>query len=622
MAVYRSDPSREPLLEEGGLVTFDEDDIKQTVIRRNKKSKQKFVCYVIVSVVLILMFGVALFMLSGDINDKHHHNNADFPPSKSILGKYRKAAIASDNKICSTIGRKILEEKKGSSIDAAIAVMLCYGVTDPHSSGIGGGFFMTIYDRNAKKSVVFDARETAPANATEDMFKDVPSDIGGLSIAVPGEVRGYQKLCQTYNCLPWKELAQPSIDLARKGFPLSANTARAIASSKEKINANAALKKTYTNKKTGELYKVGEIATFPLLADTLETIAKEGPQTFYNGTLSQKILLDLQEGKSIIQASDLENYSVLKKQAASSILLDGSTAYTAPAPSGGVVWLFIMNIMDGYKITPETILSTKKELLTYHRLIEAFKFAYALRTDLADPNFDSNVTAVVEKLVSRSYADSVRKKIWDNQTHDTMYYGPTFYDKLKTSTAHLSVLGNDGIAVAVTTTINTVFASGVMGSRTGIIFNNEMDDFSSPNITNHFNIEPSPANFIKPGKRPLSSMSPSIVVSKDNLIKLVIGAAGGSHITTAVSYISMRVLWFGETIKQAIDAARLHHQLLPPYVYAETEFPKHYVDGLRQLGHNVSDTPAFRTDANGITSNNGWLYANCDVRRGGAPDGF
>lgn len=622
MAVYRSDPSRAPLLEDGGLVTFDEDDIKQTVIRRNKKSKRKFVGFVIVSVVLILMFGVALFMLSGDLNDKHHRSNADFPPSKSILGKYRKAAIASDNKICSTIGRKILEEKKGSSIDAAIAVMLCYGVTDPHSSGLGGGFFMTIYDKNTKKSVVFDARETAPAKATEDMFKDVPSDIGGLSIAVPGEVRGYQKLCQIYDCLPWDVLAQPSIDLARKGFPLSANTAHAIEISKKKINANAALKKAYTNKKTGKLYKVGEIATFPLLADTLETIAKEGPETFYNGSLSQKILLDLQEGKSIIQASDLENYTVHKKPAASSILLDGSTAYTAQAPSGGVVWMFIMNIMDGYKITPETILSQQNELLTYHRLIEAFKFAYALRTDLADPDFDSNVTAVVEKLVSRSYADSVRKKIWDNQTHDTMYYGPTFYDKLKTSTAHLSVLGNDGIAVAVTTTINTVFASGVLGSRTGIIFNNEMDDFSSPNITNHFGIKPSPANFIKPGKRPLSSMSPSIVVSKDNLIKLVIGAAGGSHITTAVSYISMRALWFGETIKQAIDAARLHHQLLPPYVYAETEFPKHYVDGLRRLGHNVTDKPAFRTDANGITSNDGWLYANCDVRRGGAPDGF
>ncbi|VDI34309.1 gamma-glutamyltranspeptidase / glutathione hydrolase / leukotriene-C4 hydrolase [Mytilus galloprovincialis] len=625
MALYRADPSRVPLLtEENSLVTFDEDDIQRSVIRKNKKSRRQFIFYVIFSVILILMFGAALYLLSGNLSEDDDYKRHDFPPSKSILGKYKQAAIASDNEVCSQVGKKILEEKKGSSIDATIAVLLCYGVTDPHSSGIGGGFFMTIYDSKKKTSFVLDARETAPMNAKEDMYEKDPeqSVLGGLAIAVPGEVRGYQKLCELYKCLPWKDLVQPSIDLAKKGFKITANTGRAIENSKDKINANPAFNETYTNPETQQLYKVGEHAVFPLLANTLRIIAEEGPQTFYNGSLSKNILEDLKEAGSIIQERDLQNYTVLQKEAVSSVLNDGSMLYSAPAPSGGPVWLFIMNIMDGYNITPESVLPEKSELLTYHRLVEAFKFAYAKRTDLGDPDFVSDVVDVVRNLTSRSYADGIRQKIWDNQTHDYMYYGPTFYDKLKTSTAHLSMVGNDGLAIAVTTTINTVFASGILGSRTGIVFNNEMDDFSSPNITNDFGIRPSPANFIKPGKRPLSSMSPSVVAGKDGDIKLVIGAAGGSHITTSVSYITMRVLWFKETIKQAIDAARLHHQLLPPYIYYESEFPKHFVEGLRNLGHNITDKPAFRTDANGVTTKNGLLYANCDFRRGGVPDGF
>ncbi|XP_063439814.1 glutathione hydrolase 1 proenzyme-like [Mytilus trossulus] len=625
MALYRADPSRVPLLtEENSLVTFDEDDIQRSVIRKNKKSRRQFIFYVIFSVVLILMFGAALYLLSGNLSEDDDYKRHDFPPSKSKLGKYKQAAIASDNEVCSQVGKKILEEKRGSSIDATIAVLLCYGVTDPHSSGIGGGFFMTIYDSKKKKSIVLDARETAPINAKEDMYEKDPeqSVLGGLAIAVPGEVRGYQKLCELYKCLPWKDLVQPSIDLAKNGFIITANTGRAIESSKNKIYANPAFKKAYTNLVTKKLYKVGEKARFPLLANTLRIIAEEGPQSFYNGSLSKNILEDLKEADSIIQERDLQNYTVLLKPAVSSVLNDGSTLYSAPAPSGGPVWLFIMNIMDGYNITPESVLPEKSELLTYHRLVEAFKFAYAKRTDLGDPAFVSDVADVVKNLTSRSYADGIRQKIWDNQTHDYMYYGPTFYDKLKTSTAHLSMVGNDGLAIAVTTTVNTVFASGILGSRTGIVFNNEMDDFSSPNITNDFGIRPSPANFIKPGKRPLSSMSPSVVAGKDGDIKLVIGAAGGSHITTSVSYITMRVLWFKETIKQAIDAARLHHQLLPPYIYYESEFPKHFVEGLRNLGHNITDKPAFRTDANGVTTQNGLLYANCDFRRGGAPDGF
>ncbi|KAK3107605.1 hypothetical protein FSP39_018203 [Pinctada imbricata] len=278
--------------------------------------------------------------------------------------------------------------------------------------------------------------------------------------------------------------------------------------------------------------------------------------------------------------------------------------------------------VTGYGMTPDTLKTRDQQLLAYHRIVEAFKFAYAKRTDLGDANF-VNVTEIVRNLTSRAYADTIRSEIWDNTTHGTFYYGPTFYDRLTTSTAHLSVLGNDSLAVSVTTTVNLRFGSGVMGHRTGILFNDEMDDFSTPNITNAFGIPPSPANFIKPGKRPLSSMCPMVMVDKTGVVKMVVGAAGGSRITTSTAFVASKVLLFGDNIKQAIDFPRLHHQLLPPVLQYETNFPKYFVEGLAGKGHNMSEVSPGSSIVNGIVRVGNRLEANDDYRRpGGHPAGF
>jgi len=280
-----------------------------------------------------------------------------------------------------------------------------------------------------------------------------------------------------------------------------------------------------------------------------------------------------------------------------------------------------LNILDGYNFKPKDIDDEHSAALTYHRVIEAFKFGYAKRTNLADEDF-YNVTELVKNLTSRSYADEIRKLISDNTTRDYSFYGPTYYDQNTTGTSHLSVIDTEGSAVAVTSTINARFGSKLRGMRTGIIFNDEMDDFSSPNITNFFGLRPSPANFIVPGKRPLSSMSPAIFINPDGSVAKVIGAAGGSKITSAVAWVSTHNMWLGQNIRVAINARRLHHQLLPPWIQYEDGFNKNLVKDFKSFGHNVTEYGLGASIAQGIDVEDDVIYANCDFRKGGEPDGF
>ncbi|XP_050415979.2 glutathione hydrolase 1 proenzyme [Patella vulgata] len=607
-----------PLYEEGEPLIYDPDFQHFHKERLKRKRRVRFFIALIVFLCLLFLLVLGLFYITTLGQDDEDNPG----PSNSILGEYSHAAVASDVEECSKVGRDILE-KKGSSVDSAIATLLCMCVADAQSMGIGGGFFMTIYHKSNKKAIVIDARETAPEKATQDMFvKDhKASQQGPLSIAVPGEIHGYWLAHQKYGKLPWKDLFQASIKMAKEGFVVPDNLAKSFQLEKDVIFKEKSLRKVFVNPDTGELYRSGEIMKRPELGATLDTISKEGYATFYNGSLSKLILEDLNEIKSIITENDLKMYRAKQRKVLKIKLNDGLKLYSPPPPSSGAVLSFILNILDGYKFISDDIDSIDSSVLTYHRMVEAFKFAYAKRTDLADEDF-VDVRDLVANLTSRDYAEYIRSMIWDNQTHDLMYYGPTFYDKLTTSTAHLSVVDQDGNAVSVTSTVNAKFGSKLRGMRTGIIFNNEMDDFSTPNITNEFGIPPSPANFIKPGKRPLSSMCPAIAVDKSGMVKLVIGAAGGSRITTATAYAAMNVLWFGKNIKQSIDARRLHHQLLPPYISYETGFNVHIMNGLKQKGHNITEVKLGSSIVQGITQHDHKLYANCDFRKGGEPAGF
>ncbi|RUS90195.1 hypothetical protein EGW08_002074 [Elysia chlorotica] len=458
--------------------------------------------------------------------------------------------------------------------------------------GIGGGFFMTIYDSATDTATSIDARETAPEKATEDMFHGdyTVAASGPLSIAVPGEVKGYWHAHKHYGRLPWSKLFEPAIKMAEEGFPVPIGLDSAIQDDKDFLSTEPSFKEIFINKETGKLFRLNEMMRRPQLAKTLRIIGGEGLASMATSTLVKNAVADLEDIGAIVSKEDLINYEVLEKKPIVTTLDGGALrVISPPPPSSGVVLSFMLNLLNGYDLKPDDIGSLDARILTYHRTIEAFKFAYAKRTALADEDF-VDVKELVANLTSKAYADDIRHLITDDRTHDYQYYGPSFYTPETHGTSHMSVVDQNGMAVSVTSTINGRFGARLRGLRTGIIWNNEMDDFSAPNITNGFGLPPSEANFIRPGKRPLSSMCPAVVVrsaggdggqpesddgqNKGREVRLVVGAAGGSMITSSVAWIMQHNLWLGKNIQEAIDLRRLHHQLLPPEVQYEEGFEK------------------------------------------------
>ncbi|UJR26395.1 hypothetical protein I4U23_007727 [Adineta vaga] len=524
----------------------------------------------------------------------------------SVLGKYSRAAVAVDNADCSRIGREILE-RNGTSMDAALAAAICNGVLNAHSMGIGGGCVITVYSKKENKAYSIVGRERAPLAANSTMFvgRQNLSEVGGLAIAVPGELRAYE---YAYN---------------RFGGGYSQGSA--IQQSSRYILADSALGEVFIkNSTTKELYKAGDYMKRPKLANTLEIIANQGADAFYTGVLADKIVKEVTDNRGIITKEDLANYAVDVREALAVDLNDTYTAYTTQAPTSGPILIFILNLLQGYNLYERGVKQSVPSVLFYHRLIEAFKFAYAKRSELGDP-LKINITDLIRNLTSKDYADSIRSKIDDSKTFGFEYYGGTWLDKITTGTAHLSVVGLDGDAVALTSTVNLYYGSKVLGSETDIVYNDEMDDFSTPNTTNYFGVPASPANYIEPGKRPVSSMAPLIIIDKrTRQIQQVLGASGGTKITTSIAQVAMLNLWFNDDIKKAIDSPRLHSQLLPQEVIAERGFDYTILQHLKQRGHNITCGAFGGSTIQGIEwreeANQYW--ANCDIRKGGAPDGI
>ncbi|KAK3589113.1 hypothetical protein CHS0354_017077 [Potamilus streckersoni] len=518
----------------------------------------------------------------------------------------------------------------GSAIDAAIAAILCVGIHNAMSCGIGGGHFLTYYQRNTAHVYTILAREMAPKNASENMFvsANISSQHGGMSIGIPGEIKGLYEAWKLGGKLPWSDLFQPAIKLCKEGFKVGRSLASAINATVRFYNNYTNLRELVTNPFTNTYYKEGDIMKRPKLAATLEIIAKEGPDAFYNGSLSENITRDIQDAGGIITKEDLSSYTAVIKEPLNITLHDQSLVFSPPPPSSGAVYLFILNILSGYNFTERSISTDKDAILFWHRVVEGFKHAYSLRTQIADDaveseSFKQYIKELIQNMTSLEYGQLKRLKIDDNITFGTDYYEPKFGSRDDHGTSHLSVLGPNGDAVAITSTINLFFGSKVVGSRTGIIFNDEMDDFSTPNTTNAFGVPASPANFIKPGKRPLSSMSPSIIIDSKGEVRLVVGASGGTLITTASALITMETLWLKWGIKQAIDYPRIHHQLVPQRIDIDEGFPQIIIDGLKAKGHNITMKPSADSRVQGILQRSkGDIYAYSDYRKFGAPDGY
>ncbi|XP_057325010.1 scoloptoxin SSD14-like [Microplitis mediator] len=578
-------------------------------------SKKIVITGVVGLAVIIIIITACVVFLTNFEETKKERNSKFISPSS--LGKYQKAAVSTNGVECAEIGNNMLL-KNGSAVDAAIAALLCEGVASLQSMGLGGGFLMTIWDAKTGKAEFLNARETAPAKATRDMYDGnaTSSMYGGKAVAVPGELLGYWEAHRKYGRLDWADLFTPTIELCERGALVTSYLAQVLLGKISYIKAEPTLAEILINPRTNSTWKVGDRIKRPRLAETLKVIAKYNVSVFYNGSMGEEIVKEIQGFGGIIEMNDLRNYRVEWKEPITS-KLGNLTIHSAALPGSGVVLTFILNVLE--KFLPMGI----SEEIFWQRIVETFKWAYAHRTELGDDRF-VELDELISNLTSKSYAEEIREKIKDNWTsNDPKFYGVVTDTPMDYGTAQVSVLAPDGSAVSVTSTINQIFGAMIRSKSTGIIFNDEMDDFSSPNITNGFDLPPSPANFIVPGKRPLSSMTPTIIVDETGEVQLVLGAAGGTKITTGIASTLILNLWRGYNIKEAVDARRLHHQLLPMRLEAEPNFSVEILEYLMSLKHNVSYYGGLGSAVTAISKiNHPGVTANSDYRRVGSIAGF
>ncbi|XP_046674035.1 scoloptoxin SSD14-like [Homalodisca vitripennis] len=544
-------------------------------------------------------------------------------PSDTVLGVFSRAAVVSEGGPCAGFGRDILAQG-GNAVDAVITTLLCDGVCVMQSNGVGGGFVMTIYNSSEGKAYSLIARETAPGLATQDMYVNHSdwATIGPKAVGVPGELKGYQELHGKFGNLEWKTLFQPTIKLAQEGVPVNKRLAEHFAEEAAKIKNSDTFVKVILNSTGGRLPKEGDKIKLPLLAQTLSVIANSPKRAdeLYNGSLTKKFVDDIQAAGGIITEEDMNNYAVQWEKPYRANLSDGSTVYSAALPGSGILVTFMLRVLDGF------LQFAYSDLQRSQLIIEAFKHAYGRRSDLGDYH---KINPTIFEEVKKNLTDeaailAVREKIKSNWTsNDVSYYGG-HYLKDDHGTNNVVVVDQQGNAISVTSTLNLLFGSKFVSTSTGIILNDQMDDFSTPGIKNSYNIAPSENNFIAPGKRPLSSMSPTIVVDSGGDVKLAVGGAGGSKITTQVTLVTIRNLWLGKNLKEAIDEPRFHHQLLPMNVTYEYGVLKEVVDGWHNIGHSTNrlSKSGFLAIVNGVARLGANLTANCDWRKPGSLAGL
>ncbi|KAI5966608.1 hypothetical protein KGF57_000572 [Candida theae] len=554
----------------------------------------------------------------------------DLHPSKKHLHEGSKAMVASDVPICSTMGKDILL-KGGNAADAAVTVALCIGSINAHSSGIGGGGF--ILSRNVDKEDVIsiDARETAPALASKNMYGKsfVLSKIGGLAIAIPGELKGLDELYKRHGSgrLSWKQLFQPVIDLNERGWNCSKVFETVVAKEDELVLSRApVLKKMwdFIFTKDGDLVKEGDWIQRPNYANTLRVIANNGSSdVFYDpeGPIVPSLVNTIAKWGGIVTPPDFANYKVNVEEPLSTTIHD-RTLYTSNGVSSGI------SLVAGLNFFHAVYNGSEDAVMFNHKLIESFKWSSSVRTRLGDIPKRSKVT---EKYSAGTWINDVLTKgrYSDDTTFPWENYNPKYDMVDPQGTSHFSIVDEDDNSVAMTTTVNLLFGSMIYDKATGIVLNDEMDDFSQPNVSNAFNLTPSIYNFIEPGKRPLSSTSPTII-TYNNRSDLVIGAAGGSRITNAVLQAIVRLYYRETGLLETIAYPRMHHQLIPENVMSEdlTTFAKQYsgvdiVDKLKSKKHTFLETGAL-TAMNGIKRvKDGTLQGVSDYwRKRGEADGY
>lgn len=528
----------------------------------------------------------------------------------------RNAMVATENKYATQAGLEVLKEG-GNAVDAAVTIGFTMAVTYPRAGNLGGGGFMLVYMAGINKVISIDYREKAPLAATRDMFLDKEGNLDRqksqnsiISAGVPGTVAGLALALEKYGTISLERALQPAIDLAQEGFPIDYELIKSLNQAKSRMEQSPASMEIFY-KQDGKSYEEGEVFTQQDLAWSLKQISQNGPKAFYEGSIAKKISSFMKQNGGLITDEDLNKYEpVIRKPVEGKYR--GFQIYSMPPPSsGGVHLIEMLNILEQYPITSFGHNTAK----TIHILAETMKHAYADRSEyLGDPDFSS---VPVKQLTSKKYAESIRDQINFSSATPSKNIHP---GKIETTegenTTHFSVLDSKGNAVSNTYTLNFSYGSKITVPGTGILLNNEMDDFSAKSGTpNAYGLMGGELNAIEPEKRMLSSMSPTIVM-KDGNPFLITGSPGGSRIITTVLQIIINIIDFNMNIAEATNAVRVHHQWLPDELNVETGLNKDTIMILQEMGHKVKVGRTIGV-AESILKQGSYIYGASDPRRPG-----
>lgn len=535
--------------------------------------------------------------------------------------------VVSTNELASRVGVEILK-KGGNAVDAAIGVAFALAVTHPAAGNLGGGGFMMIRQKDGKTTAI-DYRETAPAAARRNVYIDANGElikeeggslVGYRASGTPGTVRGMELALNKYGSgkFSWSQLIEPARKLAADGFRVNFRLEESLREQKDLLSRYAETKRIYLN--SGRGLRSGDRLRQPDLARTFARLQKNGPDEFYSGETAKLIAADMKANNGLITEQDLAGYAVKEREPVRGSYRGHEIVSMAPPSSGGAVLIEMLNVLEGYDLKKFGWCSADR----FHLLAETMKRAFADRAvHFGDPDF---VNVSLSKLMDKAYAAKLRTGIdLTTATPSKDIYAADITASESEETTHFAVVDRFGNAVSNTYTLNNSYGSGVVARGTGILMNNEMDDFAvKPGAPNLNGLTQGENNAVAPKKRPLSSMSPTFVMRKDGTLWFTIGTPGGPTIINTNLQVIINMIDFGMDIQQAIQSPRIHHQWLPDHILSEPAgLSKSIVDELIERGHKFTDLRKFG-DAQGIVINSdGSLSGATDIRLSdGQPVGY
>ena len=543
---------------------------------------------------------------------------ADFAIARPVAAAH--GMVVSQEAVASNVGLDVLK-RGGNAVDAAVAVGFALAVTLPSAGNIGGGGFMLIHRADLNKTIAIDYRESAPALTTKDVFLDAngeadpfKSRYSGLAIGAPGTVAGLELAWRKYGSgkFSFADLVAPAARLAHRGLDVEDDLADSLPAAAPTLAEHPSSARIYLEP-DGSAPPVGAHIALDDLAATLDAIAAGGADAFYRGPIAEKIVAAVRQAGGRMTLDDLANYRAVEREPVRGAYRGHEIVSMPPPSSGGAHVIEILNILEGFPLAEQGLNSAA----AIHEMAEAEKLAYADRAAyLGDPDF---VGIPLRGLTSKAYADQLRASIAPTQARPASEIGPGEPQRCESDqTTHFSIVDAAGDAVANTTTLNFPYGSGLVAEGTGVLLNNELDDFSAkPGAPNAYGLIGGDANAPGPGRRPLSSMSPTFVF-KDGRIELVTGSAGGARIITTVAQIILDVIDFGLNVAEAEEAPRVHDQGFPDELRIERGVSPDTIRLLQAMGYTVVVREAMGSAETIARSSDGTLTGASDPRQRGA----